>query len=159
MIHGHKVKTIDGKELALSAFKGKAVLIVNTASECGYTPQYEGLQALHEQYKGKGLEVLGFPCNDFGGQEPGSESDIKAFCSTKFKVTFPMFAKVKCKGDKSPLYKTLTENTPAGIAGDVKWNFTKFLADKEGNVVARFESAVDPLDGSVTAAIDGLLVK
>lgn len=157
MIHGHRVKTIDGKELPLSAFKGKAVLIVNTASECGYTPQYAGLQGLYETYKGRGLEVLGFPCNDFGGQEPGSEQDIKAFCTAKFQVTFPMFAKVTCKGDKSPLYKSLTEETGPGIAGDVKWNFTKFLADPDGNVVARFEPGVDPLDEAVTSAVERLL--
>ena len=151
----HAVQTIDGKSASLAAWRGKAVLVVNTASECGYTPQYGGLQTLHERYKDRGFEVLGFPCDDFGGQEPGSATEIQAFCSGNFHITFPLFAKVHAKGpQQAPLYKTLTEATPEGIRGPVKWNFTKFLVDPQGKVVARFEPGVEPLDPRVVQAVE-----
>ena len=149
---------IDGTIERLSAYAGKTLLIVNVASACGYTPQYAGLERLHETYAARGFTVLGFPCNDFGGQEPGTSEQIQAFCSSKFHVTFPLFAKVKAKGPaKSPLYATLTESTPEGIRGDIKWNFTKFLVDKHGRVVARFEPKVDPLDAELTRAVEAQL--
>ncbi len=154
----HAVKTIDGEETTLASYRGKTLLIVNTASECGFTPQYEGLQALYDRYKDRGLEVLGFPCNDFGGQEPGDEASIKEFCAQRFKVSFPMFSKLHAKGPEiHPLYKTLTEETREGVKGEVKWNFTKFLVNPEGRVVARFDTKVDPLDPTVTGAIERTL--
>ncbi len=154
----HTVSDIEGSEVALEAFRGKALLIVNTASQCGYTPQYEGLQKLHERYADRGLTVLGFPSNDFGGQEPGSEAEIQAFVRDTYGVDFPMFGKLAVKGEaKSGLYKTLTEETADGIRGEVKWNFTKFLVDAEGKVVARFGSGVDPLADELTAAVEKVL--
>ena len=153
----HTVKNIDGEDVALSSYRGKALLIVNTASECGFTPQYEGLQSLYEKYQSRGLVVLGFPCNDFGGQEPGSQSEIKSFCSSKFHVTFPLFDKVRAKGEKSPLYKTLTEEVDPTLRGDIKWNFTKFLVDPSGHVVARFEPMVKPLDPEMLSQIEKVL--
>lgn len=154
----HDVTLLDGSQASLASFRGKVLLLVNTASKCGYTPQYEGLEKLHERYAARGFSVLGFPCNDFGGQEPGSSDEIKTFCETRFHVTFPLFGKVKAKGpEKSPLYATLTEATPEGIRGEIKWNFTKFLVDKEGNVVARFEPGVDPMSNEITAAVERLL--
>ncbi len=137
-IYQFAVKDIDGKEVSLADYKGKAVLIVNVASECGYTPQYESLQAIHEKYSSKGLVVLGFPANDFGAQEPGDNATIKNFCSTKFGVTFPMFSKITVKGDgQHPLYHFLTTQSLNGINDDqVKWNFQKFLISKEGKLIA-----------------------
>lgn len=155
----HQVKDLHGKTVALSQYRGKAMLIVNTASECGFTPQYKGLQALHERYASKGLAVLGFPCNDFGGQEPGTSEQIETFCATKYSVAFPLFEKVRAKGDKSPLYKTLTEDLEPALRGEIKWNFTKFLVGTDGRVVARFEPAVDPLDPQVIAQIEANLPK
>lgn len=142
-----KVKDIDGKDVSLDTYRGKVLLIVNTASKCGYTPQYAGLEELYKKHQADGLVVLGFPCNDFGRQEPGSEAEIKKFCSEKYKVTFPMFAKVAVKGDNAcDLYKFLTsKETNPRFAGDIKWNFTKFLVDREGNVIGRFGSSDDPL--------------
>lgn len=152
------VNSIDGQPVPLSRYRGKAVLVVNTASECGLTPQYAGLQALHEKYGPRGLAVLGFPCNDFGGQEPGSAEEIQSFCSKEFHVSFPLFAKVVAKGEgQSPLYRLLTEQTPAGIRGPIKWNFTKFLIDPSGKVVARFEPAVKPEDPRVIEEIEKVL--
>ena len=151
------VQTLDGKTKSLADYRGKVLLIVNTASQCGYTPQYAGLEKLYQTYRGRGFEVLGFPCNDFGAQEPGSAEEIRTFCDTRYHVTFPMFAKVKAKGDKSPLYKALTEETADGIKGEVKWNFTKFLVDAAGHVVARFESRAEPESAEVTQAIEKLL--
>jgi glutathione peroxidase len=152
------VKTIDGEAKTLASFGAKALLIVNTASECGFTPQYEGLEKLYEKYKGQGLVVVGFPSNDFGAQEPGSETEIKAFCKTRYGVTFPLSSKVKTKGaDKSPVYKFLTEETAAPFSGDIKWNFTKFLVDAKGNVLQRFESKVEPLSPEVTGAVEKAL--
>ncbi|MFO0968129.1 MAG: glutathione peroxidase [Gemmataceae bacterium] len=143
-----KMKSIDGKEVDLSRYQGKVVLLVNVASECGYTPQYKQLQALHEKYAEKGLAVLGFPCNDFGGQEPGSEADIKAFCKKNYGVTFDMFAKVNITKDPAPLYKYLTSKaTNPKLGGMVKWNFEKFLIGRDGSLVARYASDAD-LDGA-----------
>lgn len=154
-----KVKNIQGKEVDLSQYQGKAVLIVNVASECGYTPQYEGLQALYEKYKDKGLVVLGFPSNDFGRQEPGTDEEIQAFCSSKYGVKFDMFSKVVVKGKgQSELYGFLTsETTNPKFAGPVKWNFEKFLLDKKGEVVGRFGSGVAPDSKELVAAIESAL--
>jgi len=156
----HTVKLLDGSDKSLADYRGKALLVVNTASECGFTPQYADLQEVYAKYKDRGLEVLAFPSNDFGGQEPGTPEQIRAFVDKKFNVEFEMFDKVVIKGDeKSPLYKTLTEETTDGIKGDVKWNFTKFLVDPEGHVVQRFESPVSPTDPQLTAAIEAVLPK
>ena len=149
-----KVKDMAGKGVALSSFKGKVLLIVNVASECGFTPQYKGLQELFERYKKKGLFVLGFPCNDFGGQEPGTNQEIKTFCLTKYGVTFKLFDKVKILGkDKNKLYAVLTDNDVTG-SKDVKWNFEKFLISKNGDIVARFPSKVEPMSKELISAIE-----
>jgi len=154
----HVVETLDGGQQKFADLRGKAVLVVNTASQCGFTPQYAKLQELYGRYKDRGLVVLGFPSNDFGEQEPGDATQIKDFVASKFAVDFPMMNKVHAKGPEiAPIYKTLTEETPEGIRGEVKWNFTKFLIDPEGRVVARFESPVDPLAPEVTAAIEKVL--
>jgi len=147
---------IDGKDVKLGKFKGKVLLVVNTASKCGYTPQYEGLESVYKKYNAQGLEILGFPANNFGGQEPGSNEEIKEFCTTKFKVTFPMFAKISVKGeDQHPLFKFLTNpQTNPDFAGDIKWNFNKFLIDRQGKVVARFGSKDAPDSEAVTTAIE-----
>lgn len=143
------LKTIDGKDASLKDYAGKVVLIVNVASECGYTGQYAGLQALHDKYAKQGFSVLGFPCNDFGGQEPGTEAEIKTFCSSRYNVTFPMFAKVKIVGsDKHPLYAELTTG-----GGDVAWNFEKFLVGKDGKSIGRFGSDAEPEGGDLEAAV------
>lgn len=154
----HQLETLEGKPFSLAELRGKVLLLVNVASNCGYTPQYEGLQALHEKYGPKGLVVIGIPSNDFGGQEPGSHEEIRAFCESKYQVSFPMMAKVHAKGpEMAPLYRTLTTETEAPIAGEVKWNFTKFLVDKEGVPVARFEPKVEPLSEDIVRAIEALL--
>ncbi|MCR9161767.1 MAG: glutathione peroxidase [Nannocystaceae bacterium] len=154
----HTVKAIDGTDKSLADFRGKALLVVNTASQCGYTPQYEGLQELYAKYKDRGFEVLAFPSNDFGAQEPGSEDEIASFVDDKYGVQFPMFAKVPVKGEgKVPLYTTLTEQTPEGIKGEIKWNFTKFLVDPQGHVIARFEPGVDPMDTDLTGKLESVL--
>jgi len=154
----HTVKTINGEDKSLADFRGKALLVVNTASQCGYTPQYEGLQELYAKYKARGFEVLAFPSNDFGGQEPGSEDEIAGFVDEKYGVQFPMFAKVAVKGEgKVPLFTTITEQTPEGIKGEVKWNFTKFLVDPSGRVVARYESNIDPMDTDLTTQLEAIL--
>lgn len=138
-------RTIDGEQQDLSAYQGKVLLIVNVASACGYTPQYAGLQALYEKYADRGLVVLGFPCDQFGHQEPGTEEEIKAFCSTTYAVTFPMFAKIEVNGDDAhPLYAWLEQARPGTPGGDVRWNFTKFLLDTDGRPVGRYESTVEP---------------
>lgn len=153
------LKDIDGKDVALSQYKGKVVMIVNVATQCGLTPQYEGLQKLHDTYKDKGFVVLGFPCNDFGGQEPGTEAEIKEFCTGKYHVTFPMFSKVVSKTDaRTEPYKTLV-NLAAPLGGDLKWNFTKFVVDRHGKVAARFEPKTAPMDASVTKKIEELLAQ
>ena len=157
-IYNFSLPSIDGKPMPLSEFKGKVVLMVNVASQCGYTPQYTGLEALYEKYKDQGLVILGFPANNFGAQEPGTNEEIKTFCSRKYNVTFPMYAKVSVKGDdQTPLYKYLTTEADPSHSGDVKWNFTKFLVDRNGNVVQRFESAVTPDSPEVTGAVEKLL--
>ena len=139
-IHDLEVKTIDGKTEKLSAYAGKVLLVVNVASKCGFTPQYAGLEALWRKYRDRGLVVLGFPCDQFGHQEPGNEEEIRSFCSLKYDVTFPMFSKVEVNGDGThPLYRLLKKAAP-GLLGTeaVKWNFTKFLVDADGKVVARY---------------------
>lgn len=154
----HEVQTLDGKTTSLASYRGKALLLVNTASQCGYTPQYAGLQQLYGQYRDKGLEVLAFPSDDFGNQEPGSNEEIRSFVDDKFAVEFPMFDKVHAKGPEiAPLYKTLSEQTGAGIKGEIEWNFTKFVVDPKGRVVARFAPDVDPKDPKVIAAIEAAL--
>lgn len=153
-IHEFTMNSIDGQATPLSTLKGKAVLVVNVASQCGYTPQYAGLQALYEKYKGQGLVIVGVPANNFGGQEPGSNEEIKQFCSRKYSVTFPIMAKVSVKGgDQTPLYQYLTST----MGGDVKWNFTKFLVGKDGKPVQRFESGVSPDSPELAAAIEKAL--
>jgi glutathione peroxidase len=145
-IYEFSARTIDGQEKALSDYRGTALLIVNTASKCGFTPQYKGLEEIHRRFAGKGVEVLGFPCNQFGAQEPGDAEEIKNFCSLTYDVTFPVFAKIDVNGpDAHPLYKYLTQ-TKRGIFGtaNVKWNFTKFLINREGRVVARYGPMVAP---------------
>jgi len=158
-IYDAKINTLEGQPADLSEYKGKALLMVNVASKCGLTPQYEGLEKLHEQYGGRGLAVLGFPCNQFGGQEPGSEGQIKTFCETKFGVTFPMFAKVDVNGaGRHPLYEFLTSQTtsPDG-PGDIQWNFAKFLIGKDGKVIARFPPTDTPESAEITSAIEKAL--
>jgi glutathione peroxidase len=151
-VHGFTLETIDGTERSLGDFRGKVLLLVNTASECGYTPQYAGLQKLHATYEKRGFSVVAFPSNDFGGQEPGSNKEIKSFCSTKFGVTFPLFAKITVKGpNKHPLYAMLSQTPPAG---DVKWNFAKFLVGKDGAVIARYDSDVTPEAPALVQAIE-----
>ena len=154
----HTVKAIDGSDKSLADFRGKALLVVNIASQCGYTPQYEGLQELYAKYKERGFEVLAFPSNDFGAQEPGTEDEIASFVDDKYGVQFPMFDKVPVKGEsKVPLYTTLTEQTAEGIKGEIKWNFTKFLVDPQGHVIARFEPNVDPMDTDLTGKLESVL--
>jgi glutathione peroxidase len=154
-----QVKDIDGKDVKLSDYKGKVVLIVNVASKCGFTPQYAGLEKLYTTYKDKGFVIIGFPANNFGGQEPGSNLEIKQFCTGKYDVTFPMMSKISVKGDdQAPLYKFLTEKETAGdFAGDIGWNFTKFLIDRNGNIMARYGSKTTPEDKTVTDAIEKAL--
>jgi glutathione peroxidase len=153
-----QMKKIDGSSVDLSQYKGKTVLIVNVASKCGYTSQYKGLQSLYDKYKDQGLVILGFPANEFGGQEPGSDAEIAKFCSTKYGVTFDMFSKIEVKGPKmSPLYKTLTESSAP--PGDVKWNFEKFLVGRDGKVAGRFASGVSPEDPAFVKAIEASLAK
>ena len=153
------VKDIDGKSVKLSDYKGKVLLIVNVASYCGFTKQYSGLEQIYKQYKDKGFEVLGFPCNQFGEQEPGTNEEIKNFCSSKFDVSFKLFDKIDVNGsNKSPLYSILTDNEITGKA-DIKWNFEKFLIDKDGNIVARYASKVEPTGKELISAIEKELAK
>jgi glutathione peroxidase len=153
------LKDIDGKDTSLKAFEGKVILAVNVASRCGNTPQYSGLQALHEKFKDKGLVVVGFPSNDFGGQEPGTNAEVKEFCTSKYRVTFPMMDKVQVKGaDKHPLYQELS-GPSSPFPGDVKWNFGKFLIGRDGKVAARFEPKVKPESDEVVKAIEAALEK
>jgi glutathione peroxidase len=154
-LYGFTLNSIDGKPAPLADYKGKVVLIVNVASRCGYTPQYTALEATYEKYKAQGFVILGFPANNFGAQEPGTNEEIKTFCTRKYNVSFPMYSKISVKGDdQAPLYSFLTKETGPGIAGDIKWNFTKFLVDRNGNVVQRFEPAATPDSQEVTAAIE-----
>lgn len=158
-VYDFALKNIDGKESSLAAYKGKVILLVNVASKCGYTPQYEGLQAVYTKYKDQGLVVVGVPANNFGGQEPGTNAEIKEFCTLKYNVTFPMFAKVSVKGaDIHPLYKFLTDPaTNPQFGGDLKWNFGKFLIGRDGKILARFESPDKPEGPKVTGAIEQAL--
>jgi glutathione peroxidase len=152
----HKLKDIDGKEVDLSKYKGKVVLFVNVASKCGYTKQYEGMQKLYEKYEKDGFVLIGVPANEFNKQEPGTDEEIKAFCTSNYKVTFPMMSKVVVKGkDTVPLYKSLTEATPDknGKVQEIGWNFEKFLVGRDGKVVGRFKSGVEPMSDELTKAI------
>lgn len=149
---------IDGNEQSLSQYKGNVLLIVNTASECGYTPQYEGLQKIYEKYKDQGFVVLGFPANNFGGQEPGTDKEIKKFCKVNFNVSFPMFSKVSVKGkDQHPLFTYLTSAPNPDFTGEIKWNFEKFLIGKEGTLIRRYRSAIEPKDEAIIDAIEEAL--
>ena len=160
-IHDFELATIDGAQRKLADFRGKVLLVVNVASKCGLTPHYQGLQALYDEKKDRGFAVLGFPCNQFGGQEPGSDADVKSFCSTTYGVTFPMFAKIDVNGaGRTPLYAWLTgEPTKPDGAGDIAWNFAKFVVGKDGAVKARFNPRVEPGDPALRAAIDAALAE
>jgi glutathione peroxidase len=153
-----KAKLLDGKDINMKSYAGKVVLIVNTASKCGFTPQYEGLEALYKKYQEKGLVILGFPCNQFAGQEPGNESQIGEFCSLNYGVTFPMFSKIEVNGkDAHPLYKFLKNQLHGTLGNEIKWNFTKFLLDRNGNPVKRYGSTTKPED--LTEDIEKLLLQ
>jgi glutathione peroxidase len=160
-IYEFTMKSIDGQPVSLKSYKGKVVLLVNVASKCGFTPQYAALESLYEKYKDRGFVIVGVPANNFAQQEPGSNEEIKTFCSRKYNVTFPMMAKVSVLGeDKTPLYTYLTDKSAnPKIGGDIKWNFTKFLFDRNGNPVARFEPAVTPDSPEVQSAIESALGK
>ena len=159
MIFDHPIKTLSGDPSSLAAHKGKALLLVNVASKCGLTPQYTGLEALHEKYAGRGFSVLGFPCNQFGAQEPGSPEEIATFCSTKYGVTFPMFEKIDVNGpDRHPIYAELTAVADgAGSAGDITWNFEKFVVSADGTKITRFKPNVAPDDPALVAAVEAAL--
>lgn len=153
-VYQYELNTINGENISLSDYEGELLLIVNTASECGFTPQYEGLQELYETYSDQGLEILGFPANNFGGQEPGSDEEIAQFCELNYGVTFPMFSKVSVKGeDQHPLFEYLTTAENPDFKGEISWNFEKFLIDRNGNVVRRFKSKVEPMSGELTNAV------
>ena len=155
-LHEFIVKDIDGKEFKLDSLKGKTVLVVNVASKCGLTKQYTDLQKLYEKYKGQNFVIVGFPANDFMGQEPGSNEDIKTFCATKYNVSFPMMSKISVKGDEiAPIYKFLVSDPKHG--GKIKWNFDKFLVDKDGKIINRFSPRTKPLDAKLTKAIQDTL--
>jgi glutathione peroxidase len=160
-IYDFTVRSIDGQQVSLKSYSGKVVLLVNVASKCGFTPQYAGLEAVYEKYKDRGLVIVGIPANNFAQQEPGTNEEIKKFCSNKYNVTFPMMSKVSVLGDdETPLYQFLTSKSAnPQIGGDIKWNFTKFLFDRNGNPVARFEPAMKPDSPEVTAAIEATLGK
>lgn len=149
---------INGEQVSLKKFEGKVLLIVNTASECGFTPQYEGFQALYEKYKDEGLVVLGFPSNQFGGQAPGTDEEIKKFCTVNYSITFPMFSKIAVKGEKQiPLFNYLTTTENPDFTGVIKWNFEKFLIGKNGKLLRRFRSPVEPLSEPITSAVEKAL--
>ncbi len=153
------LKDIDGRDTSLKSYQGKVLLVVNVASKCGYTPQYEALEAIQKRYQDKGFTVLGFPCNDFGSQEPGTPEEIKTFCSSKYNVTFPLFAKLHVKGaEQHPLYAALT-GSQSPFPGNIKWNFGKFVISRDGKILARFDSKVKPDSPELTAAIDSALAE
>lgn len=155
-LHDFKTKTLDGKEFNFASLKGKKVMIVNTASECGYTPQYKDLEALYEKYKDKNFVIVGFPCNDFGGQEPGNSTEIQSFCSKNYGVTFPMMEKVSITANPAPIYKWLTTKSENGVMdATVKWNFNKFLIDGNGHLVKYYASATKPMDEEIVKWIEG----
>ena len=158
-LHDFEWKTIDGDPISLGDYAGKAVLVVNVASKCGLTPQYEGLERLYGSYRERGLEVLGFPCNQFAGQEPGSDAEVKSFCSTSYGVSFPLFSKLEVNGDgRHPLYAWLcTEEVGPEESGDVKWNFGKFLVGKDGRLLARFSPKVEPEAPELVDAVESAL--
>jgi glutathione peroxidase len=158
-VHEFTLNALNGTPTPLASYKGKVMLIVNVASQCGYTYQYEGLQALYMKYKDRGLVVAGFPANNFGGQEPGTDVEIGAFCKSKFGVTFPMFSKISVAGkDKAPLYQFLTDKTAnPKTGGEIPWNFTKYLVDRNGKVLARFDAPVEPESKELTSAIEAAL--
>ena len=158
-VYEFTLKNSKGKDVKLDEFRGQVVMLVNVASKCGYTPQYDGLQKIYEQYKGRGFTILGFPANNFGAQEPGSDEEIQEFCRINYGVTFPVFSKISVKGeDKHPLYKYLTEKeSNPDFAGEIKWNFNKFLVGRDGRVLARFDSGDKPEDAKVTQAIEQAL--
>ncbi len=157
MVLDHTVHRIDGTEEPLERYRGRVLMIVNTASKCGLTPQYAALQSLYDRYRDRGFEILGFPANDFMGQEPGSNEEIASFCELNYGVTFPMFAKISVKGDAMhPLYRVLT-SLPEPIGGEVLWNFQKYLVDREGNVVRKFDPRTAPDAPEVIEAIEQLL--
>jgi glutathione peroxidase len=158
-VYDFTLNTIDGQPAPLSAYKGKIVLLVNVASKCGYTPQYTALESIYEKYKDRGFVIVGIPANNFGAQEPGTNQEIKTFCSSKYHVTFPMMAKVSVKGsDITPLYQYLTDkNAHPQTGGEIGWNFTKFLVGPDGKVIARFDSKVTPDSPEVTSAIEKAL--
>jgi len=159
-VHDFEIKTINGEELSLETYKGNVILIVNTASECGYTPQYEALQSVYQSYKDEGLVILGFPANNFGGQEPGSEEEIMQFCQVNYGVTFPLSAKVSVLGDDiDPLFNFLTSQDNQSFTGDIKWNFEKFLINKEGELVKRFRSKIKPDSKELITSIESELNK
>jgi len=151
------LKDINGKDTSLAAYKGQVLLIVNVASKCGFTPQYKGLEAIYEKYKDKGLVVLGFPCNQFGRQEPGTDADIQQFCTSKYSVTFPMFDKIEVNGaNRHPLYVALAGDT-SPFPGNITWNFNKFLIGRDGTIIKRFDSKATPESPEVTQAIEAAL--
>ena len=158
-IYDFSVKDIHGKTVKLDRYKGKVLLVVNTASKCGFTPQYKGLEALHQKYHAKGLEILGFPCNQFGAQEPGTAQEIESFCEINYGVTFPLFAKIDVNGkDAAPLYQHLKAAKPGRLGSEgIKWNFTKFLVDRQGNVVERYAPKDEP--ASIAPDIEKLLAQ
>jgi glutathione peroxidase len=157
-VYNFTLPSIDGKPMPLSDFRGKVILMVNVASQCGYTPQYTALESLYEKYKDQGFVIVGFPANNFGAQEPGTDQEIKTFCSRKYSVKFPLYSKISVKGaDQAPLYQYLTQQKDSSIGGEIKWNFTKFLVDREGHVVQRFEPAVTPDSKAVVDAVENLL--
>jgi len=157
-VYDFTLPSIDGSDAPLAQYKGKVLLLVNVASKCGYTPQYAGLESLYEKYKDQGLVVIGFPANNFGAQEPGTNDEIKSFCTRTYHVSFPMYAKVSVKGDdKTPLYHYLTEEANPATKGEIGWNFTKFLVDRNGRVIARFESKIKPEDPGLTGAVEKAL--
>lgn len=157
-VYKYELNSIDGKNISLEKYKGDVLLIVNTASECGYTGQYAGLQELHDTYQPKGLKVLGFPANNFGGQEPGSDEEIAQFCELNFGVSFPLFSKVSVKGeDQHPLFEYLTGTENPDFSGPIGWNFEKFLIDRNGNLLRRFKSNVTPNSKELTDALESVL--
>jgi len=160
-VYDFTLNSIDGQPTPLSNFKGKVMLLVNVASRCGFTPQYSGLESLYEKYKDRGFVIVGIPANNFGGQEPGTNQEIKSFCTAKYHVSFPMMAKVSVKGsDITPLYAFLTDkNLHPETGGDIGWNFTKFLVGPDGKVIARFDSKVEPESPEVTSAVEKSLAE
>ncbi len=159
-IYDFTVKNIDGKEVSLKDYAGKVLVITNTASKCGFTPQYKGLEAIYEKYKGQGLVVLGFPSNDFGGQEPGTNAEIKSFCDLNFKVSFPLFDKGPVSGkDIQPLFEYLTKKANPEFSGKVMWNFEKFIIDRDGKLIERFRSITGPESGKLVKVVEKALQK